>query len=57
LGDGAIRQLRGARPRFHPGLPVACINAAGSELDRTVPEGWALDRRAVRGPIEQNEAA
>lgn len=29
---------------FTPALPLACIHAAGAELDRAVPEGWTLDR-------------
>jgi hypothetical protein len=29
---------------FTPPVPLACIHAAGPELDRAVPEGWALER-------------
>lgn len=27
---------------FVPALPVACIHAAGPELDRVIPDGWRL---------------
>jgi hypothetical protein len=29
---------------FVPRLPVACIYAAGPELERLTPEGWAVSR-------------
>jgi hypothetical protein len=35
---------------FTPPIPVACIHAAGPELDRLTPEGWAVDRWRCADP-------
>ena len=29
---------------FSPAVPLACIHAAGPELDRQVPDGWIVER-------------
>lgn len=41
------------RIAFLPPIPVACIHAAGSELSRAVPEGWAVTRWRCVDPVRR----
>ncbi len=35
---------------FTPAVPLACIHAAGPELERRVAEGWTLERWSCAEP-------
>ena len=41
---------------FTPRQPIACIHAAGPELERLTPEGWRVTRARCVGAQHPGEA-